>query len=222
MDIDQHPAKELSQNITQVPTNQVGSNLTKTTNPGTIPEQVSNKLIQEVLKGNVTVPLGPLLEISPIMRRDLLNAVKQPRGASRQTPEKREKTDPNEKTILGSNLLKPPSLTGLNVGAAQDNSLEVRDELLTVSAKIGEVKLNAVFDSGSQVNVLSEDYAEVCGLPIQKENLDRYKLTGVDGKSAQCVGIIPRTTILLTESELETIGQPIVVVKNSTFALLLG
>jgi hypothetical protein len=71
--------------------------------------------------------------------------------------------------------------------------------------------MTGVFDCGSQVNVLSDRYAKMCGLPIMAEGAERYRITGVNGGLARCVGVIPNVRIYLTESELETHGELLVV-----------
>ena len=79
----------------------------------------------------------------------------------------------------------------------------------------------AVFDSGSQVNVLSERWVKLCGLPVSTEGVERYRITGVNGGLARCVGVIPNAKIFLADNELVTIGD-LIVVEHSGFDLLLG
>ena len=53
------------------------------------------------------------------------------------------------------------------------------------------------------------------------DGIERYKITGVNGGLARCIGIIPDAKIYVTDSELETVGE-LIVVKQSGFDLLLG
>lgn len=53
------------------------------------------------------------------------------------------------------------------------------------------------------------------------EGAEHYKISGVNGGFACCVGIIPNARIYLTESEIETIGE-LVAVEHTGFDLLLG
>ena len=81
--------------------------------------------------------------------------------------------------------------------------------------------MEGVYDSGSQINVLSDKFMKTCGLPITTEGCDRFRISGVSGGLACCVGRIPNAKIFLTDSELETVGD-LVIVEDSGFDLLLG
>ena len=99
--------------------------------------------------------------------------------------------------------------------------METRDDLLTISARVGTRKLTGVFDSGSQANIISEECALGCGLPIQVKDLGKVRISGIDGGLAKCVGIIPEAAIYVTDSNLETFGQ-LLVIRDAAFKLLLG
>ena len=215
MDVDQGFMKKPRNEVAKVSANQPRTSIPKPPNPRPTTETVSSGIVQEILKKDITVQLGPLLEISPNVRRDLLSAVKGQRAASHQTQDQKENEEKISKSLLGTNF-ENPSLLPIKIP-----DLETRDDLLTVSARVGQIKLSAVFDSGSQANIISEKYARLCGLPIQVKNLERIKISGIDGGIAQCVGIIPDATIFLTDSDLETTGE-LLVVRNSSFTLLLG
>ena len=226
MDIDQGSQEKLPHSSPQAFTNQPGTNLPKTSNPGSIQEQISSSLVQEVLGKSITIPLAPLLEVAPPVRRELLNALKGVRGVSHQGMEKKEKTEKDEKKAFGSNATSFPPLLDPDAPefrAVQEKvPLETRDDLLTIPVRIGHARMTGVFDSGSQVNIMSEQFAKICGLPIQTENLDRFRISGINGRLAECVGVIPRASILVTDSELGTIGEPVIVVRDTGFDLLLG
>ena len=226
MEVDQGIPIEFGNKGGDSSANRLGSKLPKSPYLRTTPEEVSGRIIQQVLKEAITVPLGDVIDISPTMRRDLLNALKGTYVAGRQT--KREKEDPvAEKKVLGSNVA-PRSFLGnyeemrASIPSEETRTVMVpRDDLPTVTAKIGEARMTGVFDSGSQVNVLSEKFMRHCKLPVQTENLHQYRISGIDGGPAVCVGFIPQAKISLTESGLPTIGD-LVVVKEAVFDLLLG
>jgi hypothetical protein len=215
MDIDQRLPKESGDEVTKVSTNQPRSNIPKSSNPGTTADKVSTEIIQEILKKDVTVQLGPLLEISPNVRRNLLSAVKGQHVALRQTPDQKEPDEGDGKKSFGSNLWQPLSST------TDVTELETRDDLLMVSARVGDIQLTGVVDSGSQANIINERYARACGLPIQVGGLEKIKISGVNGGLAKCVGVIPEAAIYVTDSQLETTGK-LLVIEDAAFKLLLG
>ena len=121
-----------------------------------------------------------------------------------------------EKTVLGSSVFHSP------LSKAETYYLaEPRDDLLKVDARIGHARLTGVYDSGSQINVLSDKYMNKCGLPITTEGIDWYRITGVNGGLVRCVGIIPNARIYITENEHVTIGD-LVIIEHAGFDLLLG
>src|SRR6202789_1416851 len=215
MDVDQNLPKESGNKERQKTPNQPGANIPKTTNPRAKSDAIGSEIVQEILEKGITVQVGELIEIAPGVRRNLLDAVKGQRGAACQTVDQKENNEKGQKIVLGSNLQKP------SVSLYGAGKYETRDDLLTVSARMGRARLTGVFDSGSQANIISEKYAKKSGLPIQVRDLERVRITGIDGGIAKCVGIIPNAKIYITESELETTGQ-LLVIRDATFDLLLG
>jgi hypothetical protein len=226
MEVDQGVSEILGDKGRQGPTNRFRGKVIKPPNFGPTPEEVSNKIIQHVLKESVTVPLGDVIDIAPTVRRGLLNALKGTYGAVRQTGKEME-DQVVEKKVLGSSAAPQPLLDDSEETRVSKPSEEAtavmmaRDDLPTVAVRIGRARVKGVFDSGSQVNVLSEKFMRQCGLPVQTENLHRYRISGIDGGPAECVGVIPNAKIYLTESELPTVGD-LVVVRDAVFDLLLG
>ena len=98
---------------------------------------------------------------------------------------------------------------------------EPRDDLLEVPAMVEQARMMGVSDCGSQINVLSDRFMHKCGLPVITEGIECYKITGVSGGLAHCVGVIPNAQIYVTDKELETIGE-LVVIEHAGFDLLLG
>ena len=212
MDVDQVPIVKHRKEARKVPTDQGRGEITKIPNPRTNSGRSSTEIIQDVMKTPLTITLEEAVNISRSLQRDLTAASKPQREASAQTPDRKGAT---EKTALGANLSQSSELK-------RDSDLqESRDELPTVLARVGRIQIPAVIDSGSQVNVLSDRWLKKCGLPITTQNANRYRITGVNGGLANCLGIIPNARIYLTESELVTVGD-LLVVEHSSFDLLLG
>ena len=213
MEIDQIPVKELGKEGRQIPPNRNKSEVTKVANPGTRTGRSTSEMVQQIMHMPLTVTVEEAIGMSPALRRDLMNASRPVREVSSQT---QEKTGKNEKSALGVNLSQPlegkygPYVLG-----------EPREDLLTVKALVGRARMLGVFDCGSQINILSDKLARICGLPINSEGAERYRITGVNGEPARCLGVIPPSRIYLTDSELETVGD-LVVVENAGFDLLLG
>jgi hypothetical protein len=211
MDIDQGVMEKPGNKPGKVPTNNSRSEVIKVSNPRPKSGRSSSEIVQDIMKMPLTVTLGEAVNISPILRRDLTAASRQQHEVLPQASERKEKA---EKTVLGSSVSKSYR--------ASDNRLgEPRDELLKVPAKVGRAKMMGVFDSGSQINVLSDKWAKRCGLPVSTDGIERYRITGVNGGIARCVGIIPNAKIYVTHNKLPTRGE-LVVVEHSGFDLLLG
>ena len=213
MDVDKEPIEKLGEETKKIPTNPRRSETLKIPNPRTKTGRTSSEIVQDIMKMPLTITVEEAVNISRSVQRDLTSASKPMREAYPQTPEKMEKV---EKNALGANV---------SQSLIRENNRyplgEPRDDLLIVEARVGRVTMPAVFDSGSQVNVLSEKWMKVCGLPVSTEGVERYRITGVNGGLARCVGMIPNAKIYLTDNDLVTIGD-LIVVEHSGFDLLLG
>jgi hypothetical protein len=97
---------------------------------------------------------------------------------------------------------------------------ETRHELLKVSARLGKCSTEMVLDSGSQVNIITHDYAKLTGLPIQMPSSNQIKLAGVGG-IVEYGGIIPETQIYVTDAQVPTLGK-FYVIEKGTIPLLGG
>ena len=210
MDVDKSFIEKPGKDTKEIPTNQRRSEVVKITNPRTKSGRTSSEIVQDIMKMPLTITLEEAVNISPTVRRDLTYASKPQREV---LPPGLEK---NEKNALGANVSQ--SFLRKYAGRALGDP---RDELLKVPATIGRAKIMAVFDSGSQINVLSDKWLKTCGLPVCTDGIERYRITGVNGGLARCVGRIPNAKIYVTDSELETIGE-LIVVEECGFDLLLG
>jgi len=219
MEVDQVPMVKPGNQALKVTPNQDRSKVPKVTNPRPKTGRTSSEIVQDIMKMPLTVTLEEAVNMSPTLRRDLTSASRVAREVSSPAQEKREKAgepEKTEKTVLGSNVshLLPSSIESFQLA-------EPRDELLKVAAKIGRTWMNGVYDTGSQINVLSDRFMHTCGLPVTTEGVERYRITGVNGGLARCVGIIPKARIYITESEWVTIGD-LVIIEHAGFDLLLG
>ena len=214
MDIDESITEKPGNKGAKTSANQPRTNIVKSTNPGATADKISMEIVEDIMSRNITVPLAPLIDIAPSLRRGFLDAMKGSRVAARPIQDQKGKDEPVGRNVLGTKYENPSKPT-------ESGRWETRDDLLTVSVRIGNVTMKGVFDSGSQANIISEEYAKLSGLPIQMKNLSRVKISGLDGGLAKCVGIIPNASIFVTESELETFGQ-LLVIQDAAFNLLLG
>jgi hypothetical protein len=89
-----------------------------------------------------------------------------------------------------------------------------------VAARVGKCKTEMVLDSGSEVNLITEDCAKRTGLLILQHDTNRIKLAGVGGM-VECIGVIPGAIINITERDLPTIGD-LLVIEKGTIPLLGG
>ena len=214
MDVDQRPLEKPGNNHGKVTANQGRANIIKPSNPGPAQDNVSSKITQKIMEKEITIWMDEIAQIAPSVRQDLLHALREQRGVLRQGQEKKEKHE-NEKTVLWSNVWGPFS------EELEEQKFDIRDDLPMVSAKVGQAQMVGVIDSGSQVNVMSEKFMKKCCLPIRTDNTHQYRITGIDGGPAVCVGVIPETDILVTKTKIPTTGE-IVAVKNAIFDLILG
>ena len=213
MDVDKGFIEVPRKETKKIPTNQGWGDIVKVPNPRANSGRTSLEIVQDIMQMPLTITLEEAVNISPTMRRDLTSASRPQREALAPISERKEKT---EKIALGANLSK--SLQKKHTGCALGDP---RDDLLKVPATVGRAKITAVFDSGSQVNVLSDRWLRRCGLPVSTEGVERYRISGVNGGLARCIGRIPNARIYLTDSELETVGD-LIVVEECGFDLLLG
>ena len=219
MEVDQMPEVKPGNQATKVTPDQNRGKVSKVTNPRPKAGRSSSEIVQDIMKMPLTVTLEEAVNMSPTLRRDLTYASRVAREASSPAQEKSDKAggpEKTEKTVLGSNVFHtPPSKSGTY------HLDEPRDDLLKVPVRIGKATMTGVYDSGSQINVLSDKFAGKCGLPITTEGIERYKITGVNGGLARCVGIIPKAKIYVTDNEYVTIGD-LVIIEHAGFDLLLG
>ena len=182
----------------------------KATNPTPKSGRSSSGIVQEIMNMPLTVTVEEAVNISPTLRRDLTKASRSTHDTIPQVQEK------NEKTVLRACISQPlPQVSECY------HLAEPRDDLLKVPARIGQARMTGVYDSGSQINVISDKFIHTCGLPVTTKGIEHYKITGVSGGLAHCIGVIPNATIYITDEEWATVGE-LVVIKHAGFDLLLG
>jgi len=174
------------------------------------PGRSSSEIAKEIMNMPLTVTVKETVNLSPTLRRDLTHASRSTNDTTHQAQET------TEKTFLRTCLSQP-----LPQKSQSYHLAEPRDDLLKVPARVGQARMTGVYDSGSQINVISDRFMHKCGLPVTTEGIEHYKITGVNGGLAHCVGIIPNAEIYITDREFATVGE-LVVIKHAGFDLLFG
>jgi hypothetical protein len=214
MEIEQDLTKVPGHKETQISAHQVGTNISEITDPGAGTEEVSKEIIKGIMEQKVTLPLEPLLRVSPLMRQTFLNAMKGVRAGAYPRQGQKEKMDSGSKKVL--NLFQEQPFERNRT----KQKGETRDELITLAVRIGKARMFGIVDSGSQANIISEEYARESGLPMQLDGFDD-QVSGMDGTPAEIVGVIPNAEIYVTNSDIRTTGR-LLVLKDPAFSLLLG
>ena len=223
MEIDQVPIeKPGDKQVKVVPDKARNIEPVKMANPRTTKGRSTSEIVQQILGKEVTVSVEEAAHMSPHLRRDLVNTLKEAREVSLQAPEKREKVEKVEKNEKGEKAALQSRLSQPSSRKRRVYVLgEPRDDLLKFPVKIGRSIMSGVYDSGSQVNVLSDKFLSACGLPVTRRGTENLRISGVNGGVTRCVGRIPKAKIYLTENELQTEGE-LIVIKDAGFDLLLG
>jgi hypothetical protein len=236
MTVDQDVTTNLGNDLRKDSTRQKKPHVGKVPNPGSIKGRDPSAIVQDILDTPVTLSLREAVGISPHMRRDLSSAVKQVREVSAPVQEKmglvgKVVSDCDESTLCNPSIAESEEKKFLD---DEDNSKTiraplmmetkfgaVREDLLKVPARIGHARMMGIFDSGSQVNIISQNLVEATGLPWSRDREHQLKLISVDGTVSRCAGVVPNAKILMTESKLPTYGD-LYVKTDPGFELLLG
>ena len=187
----------------------------RTDNPATDKGRESFDIAQDILKVPLTLTLQEAVGMSPALRRDLVNAVKPVREVFSQSQQKMglaaevtqnelEKQPPSGKTEVQTARLPAP-----------------REDLLRIPAQVGRVKTEAVFDTGSQLNIINENIVIEGNLQWEREKKNPTRVISVDGSVTECVGVIPCLNVQLTHKKLPTYGE-FHIIRNPGFEILLG
>ena len=203
MQIDQDFVSNLPNNLGKEATSHQDAKTTKVTNPGPNKARDSTILAQNILNAPLTMTVQEAVRISPNLRRDLVSAVKSRHEDQAQTEEKTSLVGVIAATGDGDE--QHPSSEETDDQIIQ--LPEPREDLLRVPIKVGKAKMVGVFDTGSQINIMSQNLVEQTGLPWIKDKNMRSRVIGVDGKITRCIGKLPRARILVSENQYQTFGE---------------
>ena len=181
------------------------------------------KVQAEITKGlmdlRLTMSLQEVACIAPSVRRDLAGVLK----AMRDDPDKEDGTrvgmDSSKAINGGVKALKAEEMPTVHLGSLWKR--EARSELLKLEARIGNATMTGIVDTGSMVNMISQDKLEESGLPSVPLKGRSFRVTGMNGSNSRCKSWIPKATIYLTPENLVTTGE-LYVLENADFELLLG
>jgi hypothetical protein len=96
-----------------------------------------------------------------------------------------------------------------------------QDSLLKMEAQVGNTSMTSLFDSESQINLISQKKAIEAGLPWSTKQEHWPKMISVDGTVSKCAGKVRCAVIGMTDKKLPTKGN-LYVKAASGFDLLLG
>ena len=202
MQIDQEPVKNPVDNSTKDTTRHREPKATKVPNPGPDKSRDSSSMAQDIMDTPLTMTIREAVKISPSLRRDLVSAAK---ARHEDQPQTEEKIGFVGVVAADNDDDEHPSSEETD---DQGTSLpKAREDLLKLPIRIGKAKMTAIFDTGSQINILSRNLVERTGLPWIREKGTHSRVIGVDGKVTQCEGRLPHTKILTTGSKLPTYGE---------------
>jgi len=218
MDVDKQVSGQPTNNLRKKPPHQNRTHIPKVSDPGPTSGKDSVTMANEILDGQFTLKIRDIIGISPILRRELSSATKQVREAPAPTQEKTglvsglvpydDSDDEEEPWCLA------PALLTLGPAAA-------RDALIKLPVTIGNATMTGIYDSGSQVNLISENMARQAGLPWLTDRDNQLRLISVDKTVSVCEGKIPQALMFMAENKRPTFGE-LHVKKNTGFDLLLG
>ena len=215
IEVTQHVVGNPGNNLGKGKANQSRSKVTLISNPGTVNGRDSSTIAQDILQAPVTLTVQEAVGISPSLRRELVNAVKPVREASFQTQQKKSLS--LEATQDGSGKQHPSGKTGVKMNRLPAQ----RDDLLQIPVQVGQIEVEALFDTGSQLNIINERLVKAAGLRWEKEKNKQTKVIAVDGSVTDCVGVIPCLKVQLADQKLPTYGE-FHIVSIPGFEVLLG
>ena len=222
MQVEQEVAAKPSNNSGKNPPHQGRTNIPKISNPGTSQGRDSSAIVESILNSPLTLTVQEAVQISPKLRKDLVNAVKQ---AHEPSPPVLEKTTLVNEIVLGGESSDGPRETfcgGVAIAPEEKRKEgEIREGLLEVPAHIRGVPMTGIFDCGSQISIISKRIADQAGLPWSSDQESRIRLVTASGRHTRMLGKIPDAKIWLTDSNLPTTTD-LYVNPGNGFDLLMG
>ena len=219
MSVDQEPLSKGRDNPGKKPTHQGRTNIPKVPNPGTANEErESVKIAGNIMDLPLTLTVRQACEISPKLRRDLVQATKP--GHEALVPiEERSGFAGQEVNASDEIDDLPPCEEFEDFHDLDEDEIPLpRRDLLRVPARIGKARVRALFDTGSEVNLISHNLLKQSGIPWIREPACKISVLGVSGEATRCIGRVPRMRISTTQHGLPTYGR-FNVLPNSNVAI---
>src|SRR5882757_1386260 len=137
------------------------TNLPKVSDSRSVPNTTSSAVTQDILDSKVTLTVKQIAAIAPGVRRELGSAVKQVREVLAPVQEKRALMSgvalEDGETLAYDATLAYGGQTSTDESFGLGQSSE---KLLSVPAKVGRSRAVGIFDSGSQVTLMSQNLVE--------------------------------------------------------------
>lgn len=180
-------------------------------------EEIS-ELSSLILGKNVTLPVGTLLRLIPLLPRILVQDTK---GRRLEGPQEARNSRTGQAPIGDVVMKDETQKVFLQASKGVERGLgRARGGLIEVPARVGRARMRAVVDSGAMLDVISERMFISSGLA--RNNDTSMQIGDVNGGSEGCLGVIRNATIYLTESELPTVADLWVHKNTDAYDLLLG
>jgi hypothetical protein len=212
MDVDKTIPIKPIKSTRKEPTHQPKPNIIKVANTGPVGRD-SSEITKEILSTPVTLTVQEIVSNAPSLRRNLVSAMRPQREALAPAQDKtgfvgiyeddhsdpsdaemseEEEGEEEEEEAYLSEQVKEPQIT------------TEKGDLLKVPVRIGKARMTGIFDSGSQLNVISQNLAEKAGIPWLDAEPHQIQLLSVDGNLTRCAGMVP-----MAEITIETDDGPI-------------
>ena len=194
-------------------------------------------VIKKILKTPITLTMQEVVDTAPSLRRDLVSAMKQAREDSSPIQEKTgflgevaEEIDqpPCEPSDQDESAQEPNTDTDGETdfndrAAAIPPGTVPRDGLIKIPVRVEGTMMTGIFDSGSQINIISQKLVDDAGIPWSRTPKYQIPLVSVDGNVTRCAGMIPKAKLVMKTEKGKVVTTGNLYVKRDTgFQLLLG
>jgi hypothetical protein len=208
MDVDQTVLIKPVKGSRKEPPHQPKPHIVKVTNAGPVGRD-SSEITKEILSTPVTLTIQEIVSNAPSLRRNLVSTMRPQREVSAPAQDKTgfvgiyeedDHPDPSDEEILegedeGEDEEEEEEEAYLSEQIKEPQITPEKGDLLKVPVKIGRARMTGIFDSGSQLNIISQNLAEKAGLPWLNAEANQIQLQSVDG----CQGhSTPTTTSALS------------------------
>ena len=219
MNVDQEPLGKRGDNPGKKATHQGRAHIPKITNPGAINEgRESVKIAGDIMNLPLTLTVREACGISPRLRKDLAQATRPVHEVSPQNEERNGFAGQAVNALDEMDDLPPSEDFEDFHDLDQDEIPLPRRDLLRIPARIGKARVRALFDTGSEVNLISHNLLKQSGIPWIREPACKVSVLGISGEATRCIGRVPRVQISTTQHGLPTYGR-FNVLPNSNVAI---